>query len=149
MNRLRTLTALAAAVLLSACAGTWQSVYAGAAAAADYVDTTHRRGWSEPLNRRVDQCEQSTARGVASLSCLGPYVHNPEVIEALERYNAAADVLTASLLATDPKGDQSAVVAAWTDVLAAARAFVALLPDGERYLRQVDALTRRVGRRAP
>lgn len=136
--------------LLSGCAGTWQQVYAGAAATADYIDSAHERGWSNPLNQRVDECAESlpsTATGDDVDACLGPYAANPEVLTALERYNAAADVLSATLLATDPNGDQTEVLAAWSAVLAAARELVALFPDGERFLRQLDAIARKAGAR--
>lgn len=141
--RLLALTPLA---VLLGCASVWQGVYAGAAATADYVDKTHERGWSAPLRIRVAECDADLPEGATAEQvdvCLGPYAANAEVVAALETYNAAADVLAATLLATDPSGDQTDVLVAWGDVLAAARAFVALLPDGERYLRQLDALTRR------
>lgn len=139
------LLAASLAFAAAGCAGTWQGVYAGAVTAADYVDRTHERGWSEPLRVRVAECSESlpsTATVEAVDVCLGPFARNAEVLAALERYDAAADVLAAALLATDPHGDQTQVLAAWADVLAAARDFVALLPEGPRYLQQLDALTR-------
>lgn len=143
----RTLAASALLLALTGCAGTWQGVYAGASATADYVETTHERAWSEPLRVRVKECDalpDETTDQV--LLCLGPYAANPDVLAALEKYDAAADVLAATLLATDPNGDQTQVLAAWADVLAAARELVALFPDGERFLKQLDALARKAGR---
>lgn len=134
---------------LAGCANGWQAVYAGARATADYVDATHERAWSEPLRERVAECDATLpeARTEADVTaCVGVYSRNPEVVAALEKYDAAADVLAAALLAADPNGDQTQVLAAWADVLAAARELVALFPDGERYLKQLDALARKAGR---
>lgn len=146
----RTLAAPALLCLaLTGCAGTWQGVYASASATADYVETTHERAWSEPLRERVAECDHDLPddRTEADVvACVGVYARNPEIVAALEKYDAAADVLAATLLATDPNGDQAQVLAAWADVLAAARELVALFPDGERFLKQLDALARKTGR---
>lgn len=147
------LARLAAPVLLclalTGCASVWQSVYATSHATADYVETTHERAWSEPLRVRVKECDVLPDETPTDqvLLCLGPYAANPDVLAALEKYDAAADVLAATLLATDPNGDQAQVLAAWADVLAAARELVALFPDGERYAKHLDALARKVGKR--
>ena len=74
--------------------------------------------------------------------CLGVFAHNDEVVAALERYNAAADVLAATLLATDPEtGDPSTVLSAWAAVVAAALDLVALFPEGQTLARQLEQLT--------
>jgi hypothetical protein len=137
---------VALTLLLTGCASTWQVTYASAAATADYVERVHERGWSAPLRVRVEECAESlpsTATGEAVDLCLGPYASNDKVVKALEVYNAAADVLAATLLATDPKGDQTPVLAAWLDVLAAARELVSLFPEGDKLMRQLDAIAKR------
>jgi hypothetical protein len=144
MRALQTL-ALLLALGATACASTWRTVYAGSSAAADFIDRTHARAWSEPLNKRADECEETLPEDRISAdvdACLGVYTRNPDVLAALERYNAAADVLAAVLLATDPEAkDQAAILAAWADVLAAARDLLALFPDADKHLRQLDTLT--------
>lgn len=146
MRVLQSLT-LTASLLVTGCASTWQAVYAGASASADYIDRTHAKAWSEPLRERAEECDETLPddRTDADVdACLGVYARNPEIVAALERYNAAADVLAAVLIATDPTAkDQSAVLAAWGDVLEAARSLVALFPEADRLLRQLDVITRR------
>lgn len=139
---------LALVLALAGCASTWKAVYAGARTSADFVDQTHERAWSLPLGERVDECGQILPPDASRAdvdACLGVFVANPKVLEALVAYNAAADVLAAALLATDPEAkDQSAVLDAWGDVLAAARDLLVLFPDGERFVRQLDAIAGRV-----
>ena len=150
MPRRLTFAAVVLSLAVAGCAGTWQRVYASARTSADFIDATHERGWSEPLRVRVAECGESLPEHASPDQvdvCLGPFAFNAEVLAAVEAYDAAADVLAAALLTTDPRGDQAPVLAAWADVLAAARAFVARLPDGDRYLKQLDALTR--GARRP
>lgn len=137
-------------VFLFGYAGAWKGTYAGAKTLAVYVEDVHENGWSEPLNARVDECEESLADD-ASLAevdeCLGEYGEaNPKVIVALEAYDAAAKVLGAALLATDPSSkDQSAVVEAWADVLAAALDLVSLFPEGEKFVKQLKVIARKAG----
>lgn len=137
-------------VVLSGCAGAWQGTYAGAKTLAVYVEDVHKNGWSEPLNAQVDECEESLAEDASMAEvdeCLGEFgVANPKVVKALEVYNEAAGVLGAALLATDPNSkDQSAVVEAWADVLAAALDLVALFPEGEKFVKQLKVIARKAG----
>lgn len=138
---------LTACLFATGCASTWQAVYAGASASADYIDQTHAKAWSEPLRERAEECDETMPEDRTDAdvdACLGVYARNPEVVAALERYNAAADVLAAVLIATDPTAkDQSAVLEAWGGVLEAARALVAILPEADRLLRQLDTITRK------
>jgi hypothetical protein len=138
-------------LLLSACAGPWKSTYTAGAVTAQFVDDTHRIAWSEPLRERAEACDNRLDPEVDTKAdfdqCLGPYVANDDVLLALERYNAAADVLAAVLLATDPeKPDRDKLVAAWADVLDAALDLIALFPEAEKYSAQLKTLTQGLGR---
>jgi hypothetical protein len=133
-------------VTLSACAGPWKSTYTAGAVTAQFVTDTHRIAWSEPLRERAEECDKRLDPEVDTKAdfdhCLGQYAANDVVLLALERYNAAADVLAAVLLATDPeKPDRAKLVAAWADVLDAALDLIALFPEAEKYSGQLKTLT--------
>lgn len=136
---------------LSACTTTWQGIYASASVSADFIERTHAKGWSEPLRARHADCDATLPddRTDADVdACMGQYAaRNPDVVVALEHYNAAADVLATVLLATDPNDrDQADVLEAWGAVLGAARDLLRLFPDADKHLRQLDAITSKAPR---
>ena len=140
---------LAVLLSLTGCAGSWQNTYAGAKTLAVYVEDVHENGWSKPLNAKADQCEASLPEDASAAQvdeCLGPFVHNDKVVDALEAYDAAAEVLGAALLATDPSSkDQSAVLEAWGDVMSAALDLIALFPEAEKFTKQLKTIARKAG----
>lgn len=129
------------------CANAWQTSYVGGSAAAKFVTETHKIAWSEPLNAKTRECDPAHNPKIQSEkdleACLGIFTRNPEVVAALKKYNATAEILEQILLATDPnKPDSAKLLAAWNDVLDAALDLVDLFPDGARYTHQLRILTR-------
>jgi hypothetical protein len=138
-------------LLIPACAGPWKSTYTAGAVTAQFVTDTHRIAWSEPLRERADECESRLDYEVDTQAdfdeCLGVYAQNDQVLEALEVYNAASEVLEQALLATDPeKPDRVALISAWADVLDAALHLLALFPEAEKLAGQLQTLTAGLGR---
>jgi len=115
---------------LGGCGGSLQKVHKSAyitgAVTKNVVEETHKI-WSEQLNVRADGCESSSESSAEFDECLGPFVHNDDVVIALTVYNKVAGVLFTVLANPDATKEQILDVAG--RVLEAAEALFVLMPD--------------------
>lgn len=140
-------------ISLAGCASAWKATYTGGAVTSQFVTDTHRIAWSEPMRERTQECNDKLDPEVNTKAdfdaCTDPYTAsgNAKITNALRIYNAAADVLAEALLATDPsKPNKAELVKAWGDVLSAALDLVRLFPEAEKYVNQLELLTKGLGR---
>lgn len=153
MKVLLKLVFILALAFILACVNAWQAVYIGGATTAALVTDAHKLGWSEPLNARARECDAKLNAETDTKSdfdqCMGTFApeNNDKVVYALERYNAAADILTKTLQATDPERpdpvDRTKILLAWAEVYQSALAFLKLLPDGDKHVERMKRLVKR------
>jgi hypothetical protein len=109
---------LALALCSAGCATAHKNAYIAASVTKQVVTESHEI-WSEKLNEKATECDNSTDTSEAFDQCLGPYAKNDDVVTALEIYKNAAESLFRVLKSEDAEATaikelrQRVIDAAW------------------------------------
>jgi hypothetical protein len=111
------------------CGGSLQkahkTAYIGGAVTKNVVDESHKI-WSKQLNETADKCEKESETKAQFDECLGPFVHNDDVVIALEVYTKVATLLFEVL--SDPEATKERIESVKNQAKKAAADLLKLMP---------------------
>lgn len=134
---------LLAPLLLTGCLNAHNKAYV-AGSVANQITTQAHGVYDKAANARITECDPEANSDVTTKTefdeCLGPFVHNDKVVEALTIYKAAASALFAVLSA--PESTDAQKESARREAIDAALDALALIPDAKKYVDQLREITR-------
>jgi len=112
------------------CAGglqkTHKTAYIAGAVSKNVVEESHKV-WSKGLNETADKCDKESTSEAQFNDCLGPYIHNDDVVIALTAYTQLAEVLFKVL--SNPEATPEQIKDVSGRLMSAARTLLGLMPD--------------------
>lgn len=125
------------------CAHAWKRTYVAASVTKTLVTETHKKAWSEPLNKRLEECQESETTQEDFDDCMGIFNENEKVVHALKAYHIVAEKISTLLTSAEPgKLDKQVLRDSRKELISLSFELFRLFPNSAKYQKTLQELTK-------